>query len=292
VSPPSVAPHTNGSPFGRSDAVATQHGVGVAADGAPLLAATPELLATQLALAESALHDPTSPPDRLDLMAHLQQLVYRRVAARPEWEGPFFAALVPAWQDVARRHVAARRYFVATDVASVDDLPAWTIVAPAPSEQLSAHYREAEAAFGVPWTVLGAMNLVESAMGRIQGPSSEGNLGPMQFDAAGWASYGAGGDVHAPRDAILAAGRFLAANGYATNPAEALFRLRGDWSYVAGVQAYADLLAADPAQFGAVWRWQVYYANNQGDIWLPIGYSASERVPTGDYLAQHPPANP
>lgn len=290
--PPAVdLPSGNGA-FGRSDAVAVRHGVGVAADGAPLLATNPQLLAGQLDLAETALHDPASPTDRLDLMAHLQQLVYRRLALRPDWEAAFFAALPPRWHDVARRHLTARRHFVAPDVESVYDLPAWTIAAPAPAEQLFAAYTEAGAAYGVPWTVLAAMNLVESAMGRIQGPSSEGNVGPMQFDAAGWAAYGLGGDVWNPRDAIFGAANFLAANGYGAGPAEALFRLRGDWRYVAGVQAYADLLQGDVAQFGAVWRWQVYYANQLGDIWLPVGYSTATRIPTGEYLAQHPLANP
>ncbi|MPY92229.1 MAG: lytic transglycosylase domain-containing protein [Acidimicrobiia bacterium] len=289
---PASASGAPGDAFGRADAVAVRHGVGVAQDGAPLLAATPELLAAQLALAEGALHDPASPLDRLDLMAHLQQLVYRRVALRPALEGAFFAALAPAWHDVARRHLVARRLFVSPTVNSVDDLPAWTIVAPAPAEQLFAAYGEAEAAYGVPWQVLAAMNLVESAMGRIQGPSSEGALGPMQFDGATWAAYGGGGDVGNPRDAVLGAANFLAANGYAVDPASALFRLRGDWQYAAGVHAYADLLRVDPAQYGAIWRWQVYYANNVGDVWLPVGYSAPTRIPTHDYLATHPASNP
>lgn len=293
--PTTSLPNGNGhgdAPFERADAVAVREGVGVAANGAPLLAATPELLAAQLALAETALHDEAASPSRLDLMAHLQQLVYRRLALHPEWEPAFFAALPAAFHDVARRHLVARRHFVDPDVASVDDLPAWTVVAPTPAEQLLTAYAEAGAAYGVPWQVLAAMNLVESAMGRIQGPSTEGALGPMQFDVAGWAAYGLGGDVWAPRDAIFAAANFLAANGWATNRGEALYRLRGDWAYAAGVEAYAALMAADPAQFGALWRWQVYYANNVGDIWLPEGYTTDVRIPTADYLASHPPANP
>ena len=39
----------------------------------------------------------------------------------------------------------------------------------------------------------------------------------MQFLPSTFAAYGNGGDIHAPRDAILAAGRYLAANGFAPN---------------------------------------------------------------------------
>ncbi len=279
-------------PFGRADAVGTIDGVGVGADGAPLLAATPGLLAAQLAVAEGALHDPASPPDRLAFMAHLQQLVYRKVALNPDGDGAFMAALPTAYHDIASRHLAARRHFVSPYVASVDDLPAWTIVDPEPVDSLRAHYAEAEGAYGVPWTVLASMNLVESAMGRIRGLSSDGAQGPMQFLPGAWASYGAGTDVDSPRAAILAAARFLVANGWATDPANALYQWRGDWDYAAGVQAYADLLATDPVQYGAIYRWQVYYANNVGDIWLPTGYSSAVRRSTAAYLADHPMANP
>ena len=46
----------------------------------------------------------------------------------------------------------------------------------------------------------------------------------MQFMPATWRSYGRGGDIQDPRDAILAAGRFLAAAGAARSEAGALYR--------------------------------------------------------------------
>jgi hypothetical protein len=45
-----------------------------------------------------------------------------------------------------------------------------------------------------------------------------GAQGPMQFMPATWAIYGHG-SIHRPRNAILAAGRFLAARGWVLLPA-------------------------------------------------------------------------
>src|SRR5690606_25350337 len=109
-------------------------------------------------------------------------------------------------------NVAARIEFRGMHTTLSDTLPAWRIVAPAPAEELLAHYREGEATFGVPWTVLAAVNLVETGMGRIRGTSVAGARGPMQFMPATWDAYGEG-DIEDPHDAILAAARYLAANG-------------------------------------------------------------------------------
>jgi hypothetical protein len=97
-------------------------------------------------------------------------------------------------------------------------------LAPPPEQELLAHYREAEAASGVGWNYLAAVNLIETRLGSVTGTSSAGAQGPMQFLPSTFAAYGDGGDIHAPRDAILAAGRYLAANNFAGDPDNALFR--------------------------------------------------------------------
>ena len=61
--------------------------------------------------------------------------------------------------------------------------------------------------------LLAAVNLIESDFGRVRNNSVSGAQGPMQFMPATWRSYGRGGDVHDPHDAILGAARFLAAAG-------------------------------------------------------------------------------
>ena len=82
-------------------------------------------------------------------------------------------------------------------------------------------YREAERRFGVDWEYLAAINLVETAFGRIRGTSVAGAQGPMQFIPTTWDIYGAGGDINDAHDAILAAGRLLRANGFARDKAAA-----------------------------------------------------------------------
>ena len=83
---------------------------------------------------------------------------------------------------------------------------------PEPAGVLLRHYREAQRRSHVDWHLLAAVNFVESAFGRLRNDSVAGAQGPMQFIASTWRQYGRG-DVHDPRAAILAAGRFLHAAG-------------------------------------------------------------------------------
>jgi membrane-bound lytic murein transglycosylase B len=154
-------------------------------------------------------------------------------------------------------------------------LPPWHIVAPAPAEELLAHYREAERMFGVPWTYLAAIHLVETRMGRIRGPSSAGAQGPMQFLPSTWAAYGGGGDINSNRDAILAAGRYLHANGAPAAMDNALFHYNHSPHYVRAITAYATQMAADSRAFFAYYHWQVYYRLTTGDMLLPVGWGAA-----------------
>jgi hypothetical protein len=48
-----------------------------------------------------------------------------------------------------------------------DTVPAWRIVPPAPADELMGYYRDAEAATGVDWAHLAAINLIESRFGSI-----------------------------------------------------------------------------------------------------------------------------
>ncbi len=169
-----------------------------------------------------------------------------------------------------------------------DTLPAWRIDAPAPADALLGYYHEAEAATGVGWNYLAAINLVETGFGRIVGVSTAGAEGPMQFLPSTFATYGDGGDVHSLHDSIMAAGRFLAANGFANDHDHAIFGYNHSSHYVGAVDDYAAVIASDPAAFAGYYRWDIYYNTTAGDVLLPVGYAESERIPVGDYLASHP----
>lgn len=255
----------------------------------PRLAADPARLAEDLVADERALRDPSSPEDVLRAAARRQQAAYRAIGRHPEWDAVTRPRIPPALLTVFDRNVSARRALDALlQGEAKDTLPAWRIEPPRPASELLGYYREAEAASGVGWSYLAAVNLIETRLGSIVGTSTAGAQGPMQFLPSTFAAYGDGGDIYAPRDSILAAGRHLAANGFAADPAAALFRYNNSDDYVRGVTEYAEVLAADPAAFNGYHRWEVYYRTTAGDVLLPVGYAATSPVPVAEYLATHP----
>jgi membrane-bound lytic murein transglycosylase B len=130
---------------------------------------------------------------------------------------------------------------------------------PEPADVLRDHYRKAKARSGVSITLLAAVNLVESDFGRVRNNSVAGAQGPMQFIPATWASYGRGGDVHDPHDAILGAARFLAASGARYDEAAALYRYNPSSLYVTAVSRYAQVMRRDPLAYYA------FYASGAGE---------------------------
>jgi membrane-bound lytic murein transglycosylase B len=244
-------------------------------------------LAQRIGGAEATLRNPAAAPHDIATAALAQQAAYRQLGDHPEWDGPVLAALPPDLHGAVQSHAAARREFRALGRAPADTMPAWRIVAPAPADQLVGWYREAEAAFGVPWPVLAAVNLVETGLGRIRGTSVAGAQGPMQFMPSTWAAYGEG-DVNDPRQAILAAARYLQANGAPGDMAGALWNYNHSNHYVRGVQLYADLIAEHPGAFAGFYNWGVWYWTTQGDLFLPIGYEATESIPVDQYTASAP----
>ncbi|MCV7002723.1 lytic transglycosylase domain-containing protein [Mycolicibacterium alvei] len=253
----------------------------------PRLAADPVRLADDLVADERALRDPSTPEPALTQAARRQQVAYRAIGRHPEWDGiirPRIPGELVAFYD---RNVDARRQ-LATLAHPKDTLPAWRINPPPPADMLVSAYRDAEAASGVDWHYLAAINLIETHFGSVAGDSTAGAQGPMQFMPSTFAAYGLGGDIHSPRDSIMAAGNYLAANGFADNPDHALFRYNNADAYVRAVTDYATAMAADPAAFGAFYRWDVYYVSTAGDVLLPIGYAAESRIPVGEYLTAHP----
>ncbi|HKA93601.1 MAG TPA: lytic transglycosylase domain-containing protein, partial [Acidimicrobiia bacterium] len=170
--------------------------------------------AASLARVERALRDPTTPPSEIDRLGEEQQLAYRALVAHPDWLDGVLRRVPAALRPIvtANAHAGRELRALGREGALPEQLPDWRIVPPLPVEVLRAYYGEAEAATGIPWAYLAAVHLVETRLGRIEGTSSAGAQGPMQFIPATWARYGQG-DINDNRDAILAAARFLQANG-------------------------------------------------------------------------------
>ncbi len=255
----------------------------------PRLAADPAQLADDLVRDERTIRDPSVSEETLAAAARRQQAAYRALGRHPEWD-PVTRPRIPADLLAAYdRNVDARRQFTAMVGGDPKDvLPAWRIDPPAPADDLLSYYREAEAKTGVGWSYLAAINLVETGLGRIVGLSYAGAQGPMQFLPSTFAAYGDGGDINSAHDSIVAAGRYLAANGFADDREHALFRYNHSNEYVQAVIDYAIVLAGDPAAFAGYYRWEIYYYTVAGDVLLPVGYLAPDPIPVADYLASHP----
>ena len=260
--------------------------------GTPRRPGTPAQAAAMVASAQRVIRSTDPDPDLLAAAGHTGQLAVREVAARDAWLPRVVGRLAARDARWLRENVAARREFRSMHPSApgdlADELPAWRIVRPPPAKVLLRSYREAERRYGVDWEYLAAINLVETAFGRIRGTSSAGAQGPMQFIPTTWDIYGEGGDINDPHDAILAAGRLLSANGFARDKGAALWRYNNSWAYVRGVTRHAEVIRRDPAQLHGYLAWEVYYLTRRGSVWLPEGYDHRRPVPVSTYLAAHP----
>jgi soluble lytic murein transglycosylase-like protein len=229
-------------------------------------------LLEQLVTAERAVRDPAVNGAKLAYMGHLQQLAYRRLLERPELRDAVFAAIPPDLRGSADFNLAASADLWLFGPVRVTELPDWRIVSAPPINDLMRYYREAEAQFGVSWSYLAAINLVETRMGRIRGDSYAGAQGPMQFMPKTWDAYG-DGDINDPRDAILGAARYLHATGAPADMERAIWHYNHDPEYVDAVMKYAAVMKGDPDAFRGYYGWQVYYQTANGVYLLPVGWS-------------------
>lgn len=286
--PPGPPPSSTESPSAAPSAAAVPSAA-EPAPAQPRLASGPVEIADDLVADERTLRTASAPEAVLVAAARRQQRAYRLLARRPEWDAVVRRRVPLQLLDSFDRNVNARRQLARVNAGEPPNtVPAWRIVTPPAADELLGYYRKAQDATGVGWNFLAAINLIETAFGRIAGTSTAGAQGPMQFLPSTFAAYGAGGDIKSAHDSIMAAGRHLAANGFGHAPDRALFRYNNSDRYVEAVTDYAAVMAADPAAFAAYHRWDVYYFTTAGDIVLPVGYAQTTRIPVKDYLADHP----
>ncbi len=252
----------------------------------------PRALARQLTVAETAVRDRSTPPELVAAAGATAQVAYLALLDRPDWDAAVLADVPAQVRDVVRRNTAAGRELRAMTTRSPTTVPAWRIVEPLPAPQLRAYYAEAQRRFRVPWSVLAAVHLVETRMGRIVGLSTANAQGPMQFLPDTWTRYGMGGDVWNTRDAILGAANYLTAQGAVDGTDagldKALYSYNNDSRYVQAVRHYAALMQVDERAFQGFHAWQVYYRTNLGTVLLPTGYASSQTMPVQQWLATRP----
>ena len=138
---------------------------------------------------------------------------------------------------------------------------------PASPRKLLRFYKAARRRFGIPWPILASLNFVESKFGRLNGPSSAGALGPMQFMPATWDVYGRG-DIMDPRDSIMAAARYLRASGAPGRMRDALYAYNHSWAYVDAIQIYARQIKHDTRNYYGYYLYQVFVRTTEGDVQL------------------------
>ena len=214
-----------------------------------MLAATSPL-ATQLIRADAAFRAAVRgwddrqalPPDAVDAMAR-EQMIELRLAR----DGRSYRVVIRDLPTRLRRNVV-------DDVVAHRELSAIAPSRPGPPIRLGAALslarlvaddREAERRSGIPWSVLAAINFVETDFGRLREASASGALGPMQFMPRTWAAYGRG-SLRDPHAAILAAARFLRAAGGLHDLRAAVLRYNPSRAYVDAVFRFAGQIRRDP----------------------------------------------
>jgi hypothetical protein len=226
----------------------------------------PEELASALPTAEAALADPETPVEHVAGWSRVHQQAYRDLADHPDWREQAREAVPEELRDAHDLTLHAVEQLLELTEPQ-PELPDWRIEPPPPAEELHEHYLETEEAFDVPWAVLAAIHLVETRFGRIHGDSHAGAQGPMQFMPPTWEAYGEG-DVTDPRDAILAAGRYLAASGAPDDLEAAVFAYNRSERYVEAVLAHAEAMERHEHYLDVYHGWQVYYRTVEGDVLL------------------------
>ena len=256
----------------------------------PLVPAESAELAALLVAVEQALRDPATPAEALPDLGHQQQVIYRVLSTDQLKANQVVNALPPLWRSVAERHLAARREFVRMSRGRGPTmLPAWRIIQPEPAADLLSYYRKAEAATGIEWEVLAAVNLVETGMGRIDGISVANAQGPMQFLPTTWAEPGIGaGDIRDPHDAIQAAARYLVRRGGLQDIRRGLWGYNNSDYYGRAVLLYASLMKEDPTAYTGLYHWEIHFNAADGDLWLPVGYNQPQRISVEKHLQANP----
>jgi membrane-bound lytic murein transglycosylase B len=216
------------------------------------------LTATTRRLRDALRHWDTSaavPRDVTYLALHHQRML-RLMAARRALGDATLARLPRDVRGEARDTVLAQRSLAA--IPRARHRPRVRVASAAPAAELRRDYGVAQHRFGVHWSVLASINLVESAFGRIRSASEAGARGPMQFLPSTWRRYGMGGDIDDPRDAILAAANYLRTGGAAHDLDRALFAYNHSTSYVRAIRRFAGRMRADERTFLTYYAWQVF----------------------------------
>jgi membrane-bound lytic murein transglycosylase B len=203
-----------------------------------------------------------APPARVTLEVLYEQRIERKLADRPRLARAVLARLPAAVARQVRDEVTAQREL--QRLARPVSLSAIRTGRALPATRLLRYYRQAQRRFHVRWEVLAAVNFVESAFNKLRNRSTAGAQGPMQFLPSSWRTYGLGGDVHDPHDAILGAANYLRAAGAPRDYRRALYAYNPSTLYVDAVLRYARRIERDRRAYLDYYSRQVFVRTPDG----------------------------
>lgn len=220
-----------------------------------------------------------------------QQELYRVLSANPGWGPEVVAGVADEVRPAVEENWAARQNLssLVSSVRLSSTLPAWKITEPLPADVLVGYYKEAEAETGIPWEYIAAINLIETRMGRIQGLSTAGATGPMQFLPSTFAEC-CEGDPNVERDAIIGAAVYLDIRGGPENMRQAVQGYNNSGRYVSAVESYAAVLEQDESAYRGYHAWEVYFLSSAGLLRIPAGYEEPEPVDAAAWVGENPTA--
>jgi membrane-bound lytic murein transglycosylase B len=231
---------------------------------------TPAALAATLTVTTRRLHAAVqrwdgagAVPRDVTYLALYHQRMLRLMAARRSLGDAALARLPRDVRGEARDTVVGRRQLAAIP-RSPGRLPPVRVANAAPAAELRRDYAAAQRRFGVHWSILAAINFVESAFGRVRSASEAGARGPMQFLPSTWRTYGMGGDIEDPHDSIFAAANYLRRAGAPHDLDGALLAYNHSTSYVAAIHRFAGRMRADDRTFLSYYAWQVFVRTPAG----------------------------
>jgi hypothetical protein len=202
-------------------------------------------------------------PREVVYLALHHQRILRLMAARRSLGDLTLARLAPDVRGEARDTVLGRRQLAAIP-SSPGRPPPIHVAAAAPAASLRRYYADAQRRFSVDWSILAAVNFVESAFGRVRSASVAGARGPMQFLPSTWRAFGMGGDIEDPHDAILAAANYLRHAGASRDVDGALFAYNHSRAYVRAIRRFARRMHRDEQAFLTYYAWQVFVRTGAG----------------------------
>ncbi len=245
--------------------------------------------AAELSRAELAVRNTSLDPTLTTQWGRRQQRLYRLLALNESLADETMTLVEDEVRFAVEQNWLARKELssLVTSGKLSTVLPAWRVREPLPVAELRTYYEESEAISGIEWEYLAAINLIETRMGRIQGLSTAGATGPMQFLPTTWAEC-CDGDPTLDRDAIIGAGVYLRARGGPDNMERALFGYNNSDYYVAAVSAYAAVLRDDPGALRGYHAWEVYFRAEPGLVRIPAGYEELEPVDAAQWIAANP----